>query len=82
MDCYVFDLRQIWWLFFSAASTVVSTTSVIGTTVFTVNATDAEGDQIYMSMVCDPTPCPFEIFDCKFTTELVSCCLADWRTPV
>ncbi|XP_060559152.1 protocadherin-like protein [Ruditapes philippinarum] len=44
------------------AATSISTSAGIGTNVFTVNATDDEGDAITYSMSCNPTPCPFTIF--------------------
>ncbi|XP_053376788.1 cadherin-23-like [Mercenaria mercenaria] len=43
-------------------ATTLSTTAGIGTNVFTVNATDFEGDTLSFTMNCDPTPCPFDIF--------------------
>ncbi|XP_061183484.1 protocadherin Fat 4-like [Saccostrea echinata] len=45
-----------------ASISVDSTTTGSGVTIFTIQATDAEGDQLYFEIVCDPTGCPFEVF--------------------
>ncbi|XP_053376789.1 cadherin-23-like [Mercenaria mercenaria] len=43
-------------------ATTLSTSSGIGTNVFTVNTTDYEGDTLTYTMTCDPASCPFQIF--------------------
>ncbi|XP_045159272.2 cadherin-23-like [Mercenaria mercenaria] len=42
-------------------STSVSTEDTLGTNAFTVLVNDT--DDLTFSMMCDPTPCPFQIFD-------------------
>lgn len=49
-----------------ASISVDSTTTGSGVTIFTISASDTEGDQLYFEIVCDPTGCPFEVFACKF----------------
>ncbi|XP_052781618.1 cadherin-related family member 2-like [Mya arenaria] len=44
-------------------ATSISTSAAPGTNVFTVSATDPEGDSLTYTMVCDPLGCPFDIFD-------------------
>ncbi|XP_052793945.1 protocadherin Fat 4-like [Mya arenaria] len=41
----------------------LSTSKSAGYTVFHVDVTDPESNQVTLTMVCDPTGCPFEIFD-------------------
>ena len=56
-------------LYFSvsiASITIDSTSTGSGDTIFTIQATDAEGDQLYYEIVSDPTGAPFEVFACKF----------------
>ena len=56
-------------LFFSvsiASIDIDSTSTGSGATIFTIQATDAEGDQLYYEIVSDPTGAPFEVFACKF----------------
>ncbi|KAL4229501.1 hypothetical protein ACF0H5_012541 [Mactra antiquata] len=44
-------------------STSVSTTSAVGSNAFTVLVSDAENDDLIYSMTCDPSPCPFNIYN-------------------
>ncbi|KAL3853881.1 hypothetical protein ACJMK2_013180, partial [Sinanodonta woodiana] len=46
-----------------AASVELSTTATTGTVVYTVSATDAENDQLYYSMTCNSSSCPFTILN-------------------
>ena len=55
-------------LYFSvsiASIDIDSTSTGDGALIFTIQATDAEGDQLY-EIVSDPTGAPFEVFACKF----------------
>lgn len=45
-----------------ASISVDSTTTGSGVTIFTISASDTEGDQLYFEIICDPTGCPFEVF--------------------
>ena len=56
-------------LYFSvsiASIDIDSTSTGDGALIFTIQATDAEGDQLYYEIVSDPTGAPFEVFACKF----------------
>nr|XP_022343785.1 protocadherin-like protein [Crassostrea virginica] len=45
-----------------ASIDIDSTSTGSGATIFTIQATDAEGDQLYYEIVSDPTGAPFEVF--------------------
>ncbi|KAL3857781.1 hypothetical protein ACJMK2_012417 [Sinanodonta woodiana] len=44
-----------------ASSVLVSSKETSGYIVFTVTSSDPEGDQLYYSMTCNPSACPFQI---------------------
>ncbi|KAL3853880.1 hypothetical protein ACJMK2_013179 [Sinanodonta woodiana] len=46
-----------------AASVELSTKETTGTVVYRVSATDAENDQLFYSMTCNSSSCPFTILD-------------------
>ena len=38
----------------------------IGSVIFTLTASDNEGDNLYYGITCNPSGCPFVLLDCKY----------------
>lgn len=52
-------------IFFSGTTEVDAETTGIGTSIFQLTSMDVEGDNIYFSISCNPSNCPFVLLDCK-----------------
>ena len=47
----------------------------IGSVIFTLTASDNEGDNLYYGITCNPSGCPFVLLDCKYDKYVLYICL-------